>query len=131
MLKSGWQSSGISNLSLDSKGYCKTSMDNNDITDLAHTILNKHRRMLITALMKENGQHISQLAASTGIDRSTTSYHLSYLETTGIVQSEYKILQPPQSKGRAAHIYTLNTSRLRDALAAVASMTGDIEKELV
>lgn len=110
--------------------FVAMNTENNNITNLAHSILNNHRRKLISALMKENGQHISQLAQNIAIDRSKASYHLSYLEEVGIVDSEYKILEPPHSKGTAARVFTLNLARLEEALEAVNTMTGDIKKGL-
>lgn len=67
---------------------------------------------LLLSLVKEP-KYISQLAAATGLDRSTTSQHLRKLEVEGLVSSEYKIIERPKSPGGvAARFYTVNTEKL-------------------
>ncbi len=74
------------------------------------------RLHLIRTLMTKP-QYISQLADGLKMDRATISYNLSVLEDAGILQSDYVILDKPHSKGKAAHVYSVNIPRLKDALA--------------
>lgn len=74
-----------------------------------------NRIQLIKALLGKS-QYVSELARTTKLDRPTVSYNLVVLESAGILQSEYQILVPPHSKGRAARVYSVNKARLREAL---------------
>jgi predicted transcriptional regulator len=72
------------------------------------------RRLILTLLDKP--QYISQLTAQLKIDRATVAYNLAVLEDAGILQSDYTILDKPHSKGRAAHVYSVNHDSLKKAL---------------
>ena len=87
-----------------------------DREKLMRAIGDPHRIRLITALMNKP-QYVSQLIKTAKLDRSAASYNLAVLESTGILQSHYVILNEPHSKGRAARVYSVNTARLREALS--------------
>ena len=102
----------------------------NNTIELAHSILNKQRRKMIGVFLSKGPRHISQIATDVGIDRATASYHLTALEDVGIVSSDYHILKPPQSKGRAARVFTIDRNRLRQAIEAADSLTDELKKGL-
>jgi len=80
---------------------------------LVRALADAHRVQLIKALLKKP-QYISQLAGTVDLDRSTVSYNLAVLESAKIVESHYEILQEARSKGKAARVYTVNKSRLKE-----------------
>ena len=73
-------------------------------------MLHPERWKLICAL-KELGKplFIGQLADKIGTDRRLISYHLSTLEEHGFVKSEFKVIEPPSSKGKAGRFYELTS----------------------
>jgi len=73
-------------------------------------MLHPERRKIINAL-KEFGKplFIGEIAEKTKIDRRLVSYHLSTLEENGFVASEFKIIEPPHSKGKAGRFYQLTS----------------------
>lgn len=86
--------------------------------ELAHVIVEPLRMKILLAL-KEGPKYISQIAAATKSDRSSVSYHLGVLEQYELINSEYKILVEPRSKGKAARVYSLDSERLEHALGEV------------
>ena len=50
---------------------------------------------------------INKLAKIINTDRKLVSYHLSTLEQHGFVESEFKVIKIPQSKGKAGRFYKL------------------------
>jgi DNA-binding transcriptional ArsR family regulator len=70
---------------------------------------------LLGALLKKP-QYISQLAQTVKKDRSIVSYHLAVLESAGILNSHYEVLEPPHSAGKAARVYSVNMDKLRAAI---------------
>ena len=94
--------------------------------EAAHVIVEPLRKEIIKSLI-ESPKYISQIASSTKSDRSTISYHLGVLEKSGLVNSEYKVLVKPQSKGKAARVYTINRERLNEALEEVAKIPVDLK----
>src|SRR2546422_4762825 len=89
---------------------------------LVDAVLDLERLKLITALFERPPMYLSEIAKTVEIDRATLAYHLGVLERAGLVSSEYKILQQPKSKGKAARYYTLNTQKIRQALAEVGNL---------
>ncbi len=73
------------------------------------------RRHLILSLL-DKSQYISELAKSLKMDRATISYNLAVLQDAGILRSDYVILDKPHSKGKAAHVYSVDLSTLKKAL---------------
>ncbi len=91
-----------------------------DLIALAHALVHENRFKIIETLSKEP-QYISALASKIGLDRATTCYHLNLLEKVGLIESKYKILLEPHSKGRAARVYKLNRKRLNEAIETITS----------
>ena len=76
---------------------------------------------LVKALL-DKPKYISQLAGALGMDRSTVSYHLAVMESVGLLDSHYEILQPPRSVGKAARVYSVNKAKLKEALDLVLKL---------
>lgn len=89
---------------------------------IVDAVLDLERIKLITALFERQPMYLSEIAKTIEIDRATLAYHLGVLERAGLVTSEYKILQTPRSKGKAARYYTLDTKKLRQALREVGNL---------
>jgi len=100
-------------------------MGESDKAKLRHSLLNESRVSIISNLL-EKKQNISDLDKKLPIDRSTICYHLSILEGVGILESNYVILEAPQSRGRAGRVYSINSDRLKDAINAIE----ELRKEL-
>lgn len=96
--------------------------------ELIHVVLEPTRFKILEALL-ETRRYISQLAEKTTIDRSTISFHLGVLEKAGLVQSEYKVLVQPKSKGKAARVYTINHKRLDEALDEVGKLVPLLKRD--
>ncbi len=66
-------------------------------------------RLKLYKALKEAGKplFINELAEKLKIERRLVSYHLSTLELHGFVKSEFKVIQPPHSKGKAGRFYQL------------------------
>ncbi|KPJ53019.1 MAG: hypothetical protein AMJ37_01950 [Dehalococcoidia bacterium DG_18] len=95
------------------------------VLELAHVIVEPSRWKIIKSLIKDP-KYISQIASSTESERATVSYHLGVLEKYGLVSSEYKILNKPQSKGTAARVYHINIDTLLSALDEVEKILPEI-----
>ncbi|TMI40172.1 helix-turn-helix transcriptional regulator [Candidatus Bathyarchaeota archaeon] len=93
---------------------------------LVDAVLDLERLKLITALFERPPMYLSEIAKTVEIDRATLAYHLGVLERAGLVTSEYKILQTPRSKGKAARYYTLNREKWRQALEEVAKLLPEV-----
>ena len=74
-------------------------------------------RLRILGSLNEKPNYISALAAELDLDRTTVAYHLALLQSAGLLESHYEILEEPKSKGKAAHVYSVNMHRLREVLA--------------
>lgn len=85
---------------------------------LAHALVHENRLKIVDSLLQKP-QHVSALADKVGIDRATLCYHLNLLEKVGLVESEYVILEPPHSRGKAGRIYKVNKDRLRAAIELI------------
>jgi predicted transcriptional regulator len=79
------------------------------------------RQRLIVALL-DKPKYISELTKTLNMDRATVSYNLAVLEDAGILQSSFTILQKPHSKGKAAHVYSVNSATLKKALEPLLSI---------
>lgn len=44
---------------------------------------------------------------------------LNFLESLGVIKSEYVVLQEPRLKGKMGRVYSVNLSRLKEALRAL------------
>src|SRR2546425_3225929 len=89
---------------------------------LVDAVLDLERLKLITALFERPPMYLSEIAKTVEIERATLAYHLGVLERAGLVSSEYKILQTPRSKGKAARYYTLDIEKMWQALAEVGKL---------
>jgi DNA-binding transcriptional ArsR family regulator len=71
-------------------------------------VLHPERWKLIKAL-REIGKplFIGEIADKLGMERRLVSYHLATLEQHGFVISEFKIIEPPHSKGKAGRFFQL------------------------
>jgi len=64
-------------------------------------------KILMTLEEKGTEMYIDQIADSIGEDRRLVSFHLGTLEESGILTSEFKVVEEPKSKGKAGRFYTL------------------------
>ena len=84
------------------------------------------RRRILSSLIKEP-KHISELARELEKDRSTIAYHLSKLKKTGLVTSEYKLINEITSPGTIGNYLHVNMEVLREAVEEArkaVSLTG-------
>jgi DNA-binding transcriptional ArsR family regulator len=88
----------------------------NEQKKLVDAILDTSRLELARFLAGGRAKYLSELAKEAKMDRATLAYHLDIMERVGLVDSEYKILQEPKSKGRAARYYTLNMKKWNEAV---------------
>lgn len=79
-----------------------------NVIEDAVIVLHPERLKLYRAL-KAAGKplFINELADKTNAERRLVSYHLSTLEKHGFVTSEFKVIEPPHSKGKAGRFYQL------------------------
>jgi DNA-binding transcriptional ArsR family regulator len=75
--------------------------------EMAQVIMEPIRASIIKSLVK-GANYIGAIADELKLDRSVVAYHLSILEKNNLVGSEYQILVPPHSPGKAARFYKLN-----------------------
>lgn len=97
-----------------------------DKSRLRHGLLNESRVSIINHLLNGD-KNISDLESTLSLNRSTICYHLNILEDVGILESMYVILDETGAKGRAARRYSINQSRLREALQAVDELKNELE----
>jgi DNA-binding transcriptional ArsR family regulator len=76
--------------------------------EMAQVIVEPKRSSIIKSLFK-GAKYIGAIADELKIDRSVVAYHLGILEQNNLVDSQYQILVPPHSPGKAARFYRLNT----------------------
>ena len=66
--------------------------------------------------------YVDEIARGIDEDRRLVSFHLTTLEEHGFAESEFRIIERPQSKGKAGRFYTLTPkvesvlSRIKDAM---------------
>ncbi len=84
--------------------------NNENVIEEGLILLHPERWKLIKALREiKEPLFIGELAEKLKMDRRLVSYHLSTLEQHGFVKSEFKIIEPPRSKGKAGRFYQLTT----------------------
>ncbi len=76
-----------------------------------------NRLQILNSLAKQP-QYITELAKTLDLDRTTVAYHLALLQSADLLESHYKILEEPRSKGKAAHVYSVNLRRLKEVLSS-------------
>ena len=65
-------------------------------------------RLKILHVLEEKGEmYIESIAEDTGIDRRLISFHLSTLQNNGFLESVFKVVQEPHSKGKAGRFFKL------------------------
>ncbi len=67
--------------------------------------------------------YIDEIAKEVSEDRRLISFHLSTLEDNGFVDSEFKVIKEPKSKGKAGRFYNL-TSKPDEVLQKLAKIIG-------
>lgn len=67
-----------------------------------------------------DGLYLSQLAEKLSLDKQLVAFHLLTLSEGGFVEGDYKVVQVPHSKGRAAKVFH-TTPKVRRTLEQVAS----------
>ena len=85
-------------------------------------LLHPERRKIIN-LLKESGKplFINEIADKTKIERRLVSYHLSTLEDNGFAKSEFQVIEPPHSKGKAGRFYRL-TDKVDTSMKALVEL---------
>lgn len=94
--------------------------------ELARALLNETRVAIVNNLL-ERPKYISDLARALDLNRAALCYHLNFLESLGVIKSEYVVLQEPRLKGKMGRVYSVNLSRLKEALQAVHQRLPKIE----
>jgi len=85
-------------------------------------LLHPERWSIIKTLKASSSPlYINKIAEKSGVDRRLVSYHLSVLEQYGFVESEFKIIKEPQSKGKAGRFYKL-TGKVDEVLPKLAEI---------
>lgn len=88
-----------------------------DDAQVVRALADANRLRILNSLAKQP-QYITELARTLKMDRTTVAYHLALLQSADLLESNYKILQEPRSKGKAAHVYSVNLRRLKEVLAS-------------
>ena len=93
-----------------------------DATIIKDGIIMLHpvRWKILTALKgKDKEMYIDEIANMIEEDRRLVSFHLSILQNRGFLESEFKVLQVPKSKGKAGRFFRLTEKfdKLRPQLA--------------
>ena len=77
----------------------------------------------ILVALKEVGKemYIDPIADRIGKDRRLVSFHLATLEEYGFLESEFKVVDKPKSKGKAGRFYKLTPKfdKMRAQLAEI------------
>ena len=94
-------------------------MDN--ILEMTQVIMEPTRNKVIHSLLN-SPKYIGQMAQDTSMDRSTVAYHLNILEGKNLVNSEYKILVEPKSKGTAVRVYSMNIEYYLEILKGIEEL---------
>lgn len=64
-------------------------------------------KILIGLEKKGKEMYIDPIADMVGADRRLVSFHLTTLEEHGFLESEFKVVKKPESKGKAGRFYKL------------------------
>lgn len=70
-------------------------------------VLHPIRWKIMEALKDGKPRYIDEIATLVKEDRRLVSFHLSTLEENGFAVSEFKIIEPPHSMGKAGRFYKL------------------------
>lgn len=90
----------------------------NNTLEMAQVIMEPTRAKVIESLF-DSPKYIGEIAKHVSLDRSNVAYHLSILEQNNLVNSEYKILVPPKSKGTAVRVYSINIEHYLEVLKGI------------
>jgi predicted ArsR family transcriptional regulator len=85
-------------------------------------MLHPIRWKILSTLKKEGSpMYIDSIAKMIGTDRRLVSFHLATLEEYGFLESEFKVVEEPKSKGKAGRFYklTAKVDKLRPELAKI------------
>ena len=85
-------------------------------------MLHPIRWKILMALKEKNkAMYIDPIAEMIGEERRLVSFHLSTLEEKGFLESEFKIVTKPKSKGKAGRFYNLTPKfdKLRPKLVKI------------
>lgn len=99
-----------------------------NLLEMAQVVMESARWKIMENL-QENPKYIGQIAKDLNLDRSNVAYHLSVLEQNGLVNSEYKILVPPHSPGKAARFYSVNKQVYEEFLKEIEKILPKFDKE--
>lgn len=99
-------------------------MENTDPAMIKSGIVMLHPiRLKILHILEEKGEmYIDEIAKNVDIDRRLISFHLGVLQNYGFLESSFKVVEEPHSKGKAGRFFTLTSkyeetkSRLSDFL---------------
>lgn len=83
---------------------------NPDMVKSGSIMLHPIRLKILTTLEHEKGEmYIDKIAEKVNIDRRLVSFHLGVLQNYGFLESSFKIVQEPHSKGKAGRFFKLTT----------------------
>jgi len=91
-----------------------------------HAAVHPIRYKILEYIADNPDSHISKIAKGLKMDRSTVSYHLGMLEKYDLVESEYKILESPHSRGKAGRVYKVNEGEIKKVANAVAKNLAEL-----
>lgn len=103
-----------------------SAVDTSELYRKTHAALHPIRIKILDFVADNPDLHISKIAKKIGMNRSTVSYHLGLLEKFSLVDSEYKILQPPHSVGKAGRIYRVNEKEIKKIAEAISKRLSDL-----
>ncbi len=89
---------------------------------IVDAVLDVERLKLAKILLRGKPMYLTEISKESGMDRATLAYHLGVLERVGILRSEYRILQEPRSKGKAARYYSLNMKKWEEAVKTIREL---------
>lgn len=94
--------------------------------ELVEAIANENR-LSILQYIHTKPHYISEIVEHTKLSRPAVCFHLDVLEKANIVQSEYQVLERPHSpSGKAARFYSINTTKLSEAIEQMNAMVKSI-----
>lgn len=84
-------------------------------------VLHPVRWKIIQALKERTPMYIDEIAEAIKEDRRLVSFHLSTLERNSYVESDFKIIERPKSKGKAGRFYKL-TPKIDEVLSELVKI---------
>jgi DNA-binding transcriptional ArsR family regulator len=67
-------------------------------------------RLKILSILEQKGEmYIEEIAKNVNFDRRLVSFHLSVLQNDGFLESSFRVVQEPHSKGKAGRFFRLTT----------------------